>query len=54
MPDPELPDAQFPDPRTARDDDEDATGAPGDKGGVSTPAPAEGDDEDREPGSPQG
>ena len=45
MPDPTTQ----PDPRTARDDDEDATNQ-----GVSTAEPAEGDDAERHEGSPQG
>ena len=44
-----MPDPELPDPRTARDDDEDATNE-----GVSTAEPAEGADDDRTAGSPEG
>ena len=45
-----------PDPRTAADDDEDATPIAGTKAGVPTQSPAEGDEDadPRQPGSPQG
>lgn len=42
-----------PDPRTAADDDEDATPHPENRG-ESARAPAEGADDDRQPGSPAG
>ena len=45
-----------PDPRTANDDDEDATGEGATGQGVSSPDPAEGDDHTpgEQPGSPRG
>jgi hypothetical protein len=45
-----------PDPRTAADDDEDATGRDRPGQGVSSPDPAEGADDTpgEQPGSPQG
>lgn len=44
-----MPDPELPDPRTARDDDEDATNQ-----GVSAEEPAEGADDDAAEGSPVG
>jgi hypothetical protein len=44
-----MPDPDFPDPRTARDDDEDATNQ-----GVSASDPVEGEDSDAGEGSPDG
>ena len=44
-----MPDPDFPDPRTARDDDEDATNE-----GVSASEPAEGTDTASGEGSPGG
>lgn len=44
-----MPDPEFPDARTARDDNEDATDQ-----GVSADQPAEGADDDAAEGSPDG
>lgn len=49
MPDTQHADPAFPDPRTQRDDDEDATNQ-----GVSAQEPAEGADDNATPGSPSG